>query len=235
MELCYQISGGGSYGEYRSAFTAKSFGCKESLYLDHCVFCEHCFGCVGLKHQKYCILNKQYTKEEYEVLLPQIIEGMIARGEWGEFLPAKLSPFPYNHSVAADYYPHTKNEALSQGFTWSDYQAPRAESVAERASIALPSRAQDLTDAFCAVTILCEKSGKPFRLTKAEVEFYRNHNLPPPIFHPDQREQFRIAMRNPRKIWDRSCSECEEKLATTFSPERAEPVLCDSCYQKRIL
>ena len=35
-----------------------------------------CFGCVSIRNKKYCILNKQYTKEEYEELLPKIIAHM---------------------------------------------------------------------------------------------------------------------------------------------------------------
>jgi hypothetical protein len=44
--------------------------------------------------KEYCILNKQYTKEEYEILVPKIIEhmktfpsphGRGARGEGGEW------------------------------------------------------------------------------------------------------------------------------------------------------
>jgi len=31
---------------------------------------------------KYCILNKQYSKEEYEELVPKIIEHMQKTGEW---------------------------------------------------------------------------------------------------------------------------------------------------------
>ena len=34
------------------------------------------FGCVGLKKKKYCILNKQYTKEEYKKLREKIIAHM---------------------------------------------------------------------------------------------------------------------------------------------------------------
>jgi len=41
---------------------------RYSEYLDLCIECEQCFGCVGLKKKKYCILNKQYTKEQYEKL-----------------------------------------------------------------------------------------------------------------------------------------------------------------------
>jgi hypothetical protein len=38
-------------------------------------------------------LNKQYTQEEYEKLVPKIIEKMKIDGERGEFFPAKFSTF----------------------------------------------------------------------------------------------------------------------------------------------
>jgi hypothetical protein len=37
---------------------------------------------VGLHDKSYCILNKQYTKEEYEELVPKIIEKMMKDDEW---------------------------------------------------------------------------------------------------------------------------------------------------------
>ncbi len=94
------------------------------------------FWCVWLKNKQYCILNKQYTKEEYENLVPKIIEHMskphpnslvssscphpnpLPKGEgikgnieWWEFFPAYLSPFWYNETVAQEYFPLTKEEA----------------------------------------------------------------------------------------------------------------------------
>jgi hypothetical protein len=47
-----------------------------SYYLDSCINCSHCFGCVGLRNKQYCILNQQYTKEDYEKLVANIIEQM---------------------------------------------------------------------------------------------------------------------------------------------------------------
>ena len=47
-----------------------------SFYLDTCENSNNLFGCVGLKNKSYCILNKQYSKEEYEALLPKIIAHM---------------------------------------------------------------------------------------------------------------------------------------------------------------
>jgi hypothetical protein len=63
------------------------------------------FGCIGTKKAKHCILNKQYTKEEYEKLVPKLIEHMTKTGEWGEFYPADLSPFKYEETVANLYFP----------------------------------------------------------------------------------------------------------------------------------
>ncbi len=39
-----------------------STDCHFSAYLNKCT---DCFGCVALTHKKYCIFNKQYSKEEY--------------------------------------------------------------------------------------------------------------------------------------------------------------------------
>ncbi len=68
-------------------------GCCDLIYGDFCQNSKDCFGCVGLKKSQYCILNKQYTKEQYEQLVPKIIEQMKQAGEWGEFLPTSISPF----------------------------------------------------------------------------------------------------------------------------------------------
>jgi hypothetical protein len=35
-----------------------------------------------LKTKEYCIFNKEYTKEEYNELVPQIIAQMIRDKEW---------------------------------------------------------------------------------------------------------------------------------------------------------
>jgi hypothetical protein len=55
--------------------------CYENLnnlyYCDNCGYnTKNSFGCVGLNKKEYCILNKQYTKEEYEKLVPKIIQHM---------------------------------------------------------------------------------------------------------------------------------------------------------------
>lgn len=62
----------------RSLFcNAVWFGVSDLLYSSFCFNnSSYLFGCVGLRGKQYCILNKQYTKEQYEELAPKIIEKM---------------------------------------------------------------------------------------------------------------------------------------------------------------
>ncbi len=83
-------------------------------YCDSCNSCDSCFGCIGLHHKKYCILNKQYSREEYVELTQRIKKHMMETGEWGEFFPHSLSPFGYNESIAQDFFPLFKDEALKR-------------------------------------------------------------------------------------------------------------------------
>jgi len=77
-------------------------------------------------------------------------------------------------------------------------------------------------------------SSKPFRIIKQELEFYRKHSLPIPRRHPDIRHLDRMCLRNPRKLFDRRCDNCNKEIKTTYSPDRSEIVYCEDCYEKLI-
>ncbi len=62
-------------------------GINEVLYSVLSPGSKNCFGVMGLKFGKYCILNKQYTKEGYEKMIVKIIEHMKETSEWGELFP----------------------------------------------------------------------------------------------------------------------------------------------------
>ena len=107
-ELLYETGCGGYNGHFLR-FCSQSM--DQVANLDYCYFCwqsKECFGCVGLRHAQYCILNKQHTKEEYFALREKIIEHMKKTGEWGEFFPIEISPFAYNETLAHEYFPMTK-------------------------------------------------------------------------------------------------------------------------------
>ncbi|EKE29835.1 MAG: hypothetical protein ACD_2C00089G0002 [uncultured bacterium (gcode 4)] len=167
-------------------------------YSQYCFNCSNLFWCVGLSNKEYCILNKQYSKEEYLELLPKIIEHMMMQKEWWEFFPASISPFGYNETVAMEYYPIERADAMNRiadgktVFNWLDYESARPEVSKIIPSSKLPQNIWDVPDDILNWAIECENTKKPFRIIKQELEFYREHNLPIPTLHPDERHLWRM-------------------------------------------
>ncbi|MBI4407508.1 MAG: hypothetical protein HY565_03345 [Candidatus Kerfeldbacteria bacterium] len=103
IELCYELSSGGEKN-YLTKFSYCTCASPESEYCYSCFYLSNGFGCDGIHaRSQYCILNKQYSKEEYEKLHSRLIEHMRTTKEYGEFFPEWLSPFSYEESVAPDY------------------------------------------------------------------------------------------------------------------------------------
>ncbi len=233
-ELCYECMGVGE-GVANLLFCMCCWGnCSALLYCAYCTSCRDCFGCVGLRHNSYCIFNKQYTKEEYEKLVPQLIELMQERKEWGEFHSANLSPYGYNHSIAQDFFPLTKQQALAKGFAWSDLESPPPEAKKTIAASQLPDDSADIPDDVLNWAIECGSTGKPFKINKQELEFYRRMKLPLPRLHPEERHKRRMALRNPRRLWERTCAKCSDPVVTSFAPDRPEIVVCEKCYLEAV-
>lgn len=194
--------------------------------------CTDCFGCIGLKQKKHCILNKQYTKEEYEVLVPKLIEHMRGTGEWGEFFPIKLSPHGYNETVACEYMPLTKEEVLQRGWPWRDEPVPNQEYMGP--PVTLPDAIADVAETICGSILTCEASRKQYKIIPQELKFYRQLGIPLPRRAPAQRHNDRNALRNPRRLWDRECMNCKKKIQTSYAPDRPEIVYCEECYLKTV-
>ncbi|MDC0506165.1 nucleotidyltransferase [Candidatus Gracilibacteria bacterium] len=205
-----------------------------NYYSNMCFACTDIFGCIGLKNQQYCIFNKQYSKQEYEDLVPKIIQRMGQDREWGEFFPSSISPFGYNETVAHEYFPLAENEGRGQGFNWSDYEAPFPKVEKTIPAHKLPRNIADIPDDILNWAIECEVTKKPFRIIPQELAFYRKHNISIPKRHSNQRHLDRMALRNSRKLFERSCDKCDVKMLTTYSPERPEKVYCEDCYNKEI-
>ena len=215
-------------------FSAFIYNCDNSIYSLNCNDCSSILLCTGLKNKQYCILNKQYTKAQYESLAPRIIERMRQDAEWWEFFPSPLSPFGYNETLAYQYFPVSKWEATKRWYNWSDYEAPFPQVKKLLPANKLPSIIDDIPDDILNWAIECEVSGKPFRIIPQELKFYRRHRLPIPKRHPDQRHLDRMGLRNPRKLYERECGKCEKNIETTYSRDKPEIVYCAECYNKEI-
>lgn len=207
---------------------------SDLIYCWYMLRSKNCFGCVNMQQKTYCVLNKQYTKEEYEKLVPKIIEHMRSTGEWGEYFPPDISLFGYNKTTAPMYYPLTKQKALDQGFHWDDYEPPPPKVDRTIPANRLPDNIKDIPDDILNWAIVCEVTDKPFKITTQELKFYRRQNLPIPHRSPDQRHLDRFHQRNPRKFFIRKCDKCGTSIQTTYSPDRPEKVYCEQCYLKEV-
>jgi hypothetical protein len=193
------------------------------LYSDNCQSCHFCFGGTSLKQHKYCILNKQYSKEEYEKMVPRIIEHMKKTGEWGEFFPIKLSPFGYNETKAQEFFPLIKDEALERDYKWSEYEDPLPQ----------VEKTIDPNDILNRV-LICEASQRPFRIIPSELKFYRQKGLPIPYFSPKERHNKRMNTKKNRKLWDSNCKKCSKEILTSYDPRKEGIVYCEECYEGEV-
>jgi hypothetical protein len=155
-------------------------------------------------------------------------------GEWGEFFALVDSPFSYNETLAHEYFPLTKEEVLRRGWKWRN-DADEALKVSKIIPAAqIPDSIDDIPDDIITWAIACEATKRPFKIIKQELDFYRTMKLPIPHFHPDERHRRRMALRNPRKLWKRTCAKCQTDMETTYAPGRKEIVYCEACYLKEV-
>ena len=205
---------------YNSKFC--NFCFKEGMnivYSDFCTGSSNLFGCVSLNKKQYCILNKQYTKDEYEELVPKIIDHMNdmpytdKKGrvyKYGEFFPMELSPFAYNETIAQEYFPLTKDDVEKEGYTWKDPEE-RQYTITITAD-KLPDHIKNVSDSILNEIIGCQHKGKcneqcteAFKIIEPELEFYRKMKIPLPRLCPNCRHYQRIKQRNPFRLWHRKC------------------------------
>ena len=253
----YDVFGDNSNWIYNCIATGEN--CSKNIFCMHCwsgstnnMYCnltagaKDCFGCCGIKHKQYCILNKQYTQQEYEELVPKIIEHMKQTGEWGEFFPFEMSPFSFNETLAHEYYPLEKSQVEAMKMRWKeptdiaiDPNLPVVESST------LPATIDGVTEEICQKVIKCSESGRLYQIQKGELAFYQSKKIPLPRVHSEVRHMRRVEKRNPYLLWTRDCScqgecqqhsgQCPNKFETSYSPDRPEKVYCESCYQKSVL
>jgi hypothetical protein len=221
-----------------------------SEYCINCRSSSNLFGCVGLFKKYYCILNKQYSKEEYEVLVPKIKKHMMDMPfidkvgniyKYGEFFPCDLTPVAYNESIAQEYFPKTKEEASKDGYQWLDVDKKNYTPTIMGND--LPTDIKDVNDSILKEIIGCAHKGNcndqctfAFKIIPDELQYYKTNNIPLPQICPNCRYYERLKERNPIKLWHRACMKegCDNEFETSYAPGRSERVYCEKCYQQEV-
>jgi len=223
------------------------FNCWEgSRDLDYCGYCigsTNCFGCVGLRKKQYCIFNKQYTKEEYFVLVEKIKKQMMDMPyvdkmgrvySYGDFFPYELAPLSYNESLANDFFPLSKDDVLKKGYLYRDIKNKEFDKTILSKDI--PDEIKDISDDFTKEVLECESCNRAFKIIPLELQFYKRINLPIPHMCHDCRFVERFKLVNPPKFYHRKCMNngCQNEFETNYSPDRPEIVYCEKCYQQEV-
>ncbi|MBI4835974.1 MAG: hypothetical protein HY817_01815 [Candidatus Abawacabacteria bacterium] len=166
-----------SKGPYNCQFCYMSPGLAESQYCAYVFHSEKMFGCIGFpRRSAYCILNKQYSKEEYENLLPRIITHMKTTGEWGQWFPLWMSDFPYNDTLAQEYFPLTPEQAQLITARWN---TNKHYPVTEKVNT-IPDDIHSVTDRILDEVLQDHTNKRAYKLQRKELEFYREHTIPIP-------------------------------------------------------
>lgn len=205
-ELSYEVLCAGEQMA-NLAFANECITVRDSQYVMNCRQSSDLFGCVALKNKKYCILNKQYSPDEYKKLRSQIIADMKKRGEYGEFFPAEMSPWGYNETQAQDYFTLSKAEAKSKGFRWRDQERKEVQIGGD---VIAYEHSQNC-DHLC--------SGG-FKMIPREAEFIERMRLPKPTLCFNCRYKELVSWRNPPAFYQRECAKCGKEIETSYAPDK---------------
>jgi hypothetical protein len=262
-----------AYGTYKNELSYQTIDCDAGMNNFSCITvynsnnCSYCFtcqvstnlfGCIGLRGKQHCIFNRQYSKEEYEELIPKIIKQMNdmpyidQKGrvyKYGEFFPSELSQFSYNETIAEEYFPLTEDEVIQQGYRWKDKEERNYNIDIKNEDI--PDNIKDVNEDIVGKVIECVHKGEcnqqcteAFKIIPEELQFYKRMNLPIPRLCPNCRHYERLSQRNPLKLWHRQCmcdktnhnhkGKCEVEFETSYAPKRPEIIYCEKCYQQEV-
>ncbi len=191
----------------------------DAEYVMNCHNARDIFGCVGIRSAEHCVLNKEYSKEDFEALTARIRADMDANPykdakdrtyRYGEFFPAEMSPHSFNETLAQDFFPLTRDGAAAEGYRWREeegrnYQVTLpADKVPDAITEAAETTLQEIIG--CAHEGTCnQKCTTAFRILPEDLGLYKAKNIPLPKLCPNCRHFERLARRNPLKLWSRRC------------------------------
>ncbi len=270
-EMVYEsISTGSSVQNIKFSWLA-----QESVHdLEYTMACSNSshdlFGCVGLRKKEYCILNKQYIKEEYEVLVSKVKKHMDEMPyesttgkiyKYGEMFPPEFSPWAYNETIAQEYFPLIKEDAMAHGYRWRDLETRDYKPTIAAAD--LPHDIENTADSITSEIIECAHKSAcnqgcttAFRIIPNELQFYRKIGVPLPTLCPACRTMERLKMRLGMELYDRACmcagatssdevytnfsahtnhsGKCPNLFKTGYKPDAGDIIYCEQCYQQEV-
>ena len=177
--------------------------CSNIYYSYFLISCSYCLGCIGLKNKSFCILNKQYTKEEWYEVADKIFASMDKAGTLWDYFSGSMNPFYFNDTIAYvvdDSF--TKEEVEKDGYMWRE----------ERIQVDIPEGAQVVRsselleyqwfdsdghwqiDPEIMKKVIEDKNGDYYKIIPMEYDFLMKYALPLPEIH--WRERIKIGFQS---------------------------------------
>ncbi len=208
----------------RALFSINGENHLNTEYLTDSFNMKNSFGCISIRGKEYCILNKQYSKDEYENMRTKIIAQMNSmpytdrKGrvyKYGELFPIEIIPHNYNETLAQDYVPTTEERASVLGYGWQQVEEKGYNPT--KTAKDLPDTIAQMDDSILNEIILCEAwevdkkkaqehgCTKAFRISANELAIYRKWGVPLPHKCPNTRMFEKWQMRNLIDLYPRRC------------------------------
>lgn len=222
-----------------------SFSVSHCRFVEYCAYmqnCQYCFGCCGLVNKKYCVLNKEYSEEEYHDLVARIKAHMVETGEEDEFFPGYFAPNPYDESYAGYHYPLDADAKANGG--WRDAVSLEKPGVKTAELSEIPDSVAELEaagggagghDAAWLVKQVFwdAEYERPFQIQEADIKFARRLGVPLPSVYYINRMQDNFGwMPSIGQLRDAVCAKSGVPIKTNWPAEYDSRVLCEEEYLK---
>ena len=190
--------------------------------------------CFGLQNKSHCILNTQYSAEEYFKIVDDIKSDMLKNGEYGDGIDMNFSALSYNFSIAQISFPLDNETIIKLG----GYIAKEPDTNAGNVKIInfenIPQTIDEVPSDIIDFALECKKTGKLFRVTDSEFYFYKEMKLPLPMVHPVVRMQEHLILNPIGKKYISVCVKCNKPINSLFNPEENYMLYCEDCYKKEV-
>jgi hypothetical protein len=236
-QLLYETTNVGSSSS-NVKFSVYSKFSTESEFIFHCKNVHDCFMCFGLQNKSYCVLNVQYSPEEYFALVDKIKCQMMQMGEYGDGFGMEFSAQAYNFSLGNISFPLEMEEVLKLGGYIALTPENNVNNTEILSSNKLPQTIQEISDEIInkiiSLGIKCEITGRPFRVIASEIEFLKKMKLPLPNTHPTIRMQSNLLLTPVAKKYSTHCAKCSKSIESVFDPQKKFLLYCEKCYQQEV-
>lgn len=219
-----------------------SFETRQSQNCEYCIDifnCENCFGCIGLNRKKFCIFNKQYSESDYWKTVDALKCAMLDRGEYGQWMPASMSPSYFWDSSAVGFFAADQTFAEKIG---ANTFAPESEGaigeigeIGEASQLVdpstLPDSIDDLSDDFAGKAMFDQIFKRRFAYLKPEIAFHKKMGVALSDRHYIARMNALMWDLNTGVFQPTSCAGCQKTIRVGMNrnyPDRT--VYCKSCY-----